>query len=92
MLTVSEPRYGCKPVHHSKINRNMRTCVAYEIELLSWGRSHIKRNWFVIKFLLVELISDYGLIVFSTVPVNQIKKIISINSPEMLIFQMRVIG
>ena len=38
----------------------MRTCVAYEIELLSWGRSHIKRNWFVIKFLLVKLTSDYG--------------------------------
>ena len=38
----------------------MRTCVAYEIELLWWGRLQIKRICFVIEFLLVELISDYG--------------------------------
>ena len=78
VLTVSEPRYGCKPVHHSKINRNMRTCVAYETELLSWGRSQIKRIWFVIKFLLVKLISHHGWIVLNIVPVNHQNKIISI--------------
>ena len=38
----------------------VHTCVAYEIELLWWGRLQIKRILFVIEFLLVELISDYG--------------------------------
>ena len=44
---------------------------AYEIERLWWGRSQIKRIWFVTEFLLVELISDYGYIVFNIVPINQ---------------------
>ena len=55
---------------YGKNRSAMRTCVAYEVELLWRGRSQNKRIWFLIKFLLVGPISDYSYRVFSTVPLR----------------------
>ena len=49
---------------NKKIRSAMRTCVAFEIELLFSVCS-------LIEFLLEELISDYHLIVFNIDPVHQ---------------------